>query len=77
MDSLLMLASGGGADFISAVKKNPFFIVCNMCVSAVVITIVIDRITFQMSRYRVNSKEFFAQIKKLVDNGNVARAIKL
>jgi biopolymer transport protein ExbB/TolQ len=30
-----------------------------------------------MTRYRVNSKEFFAQIKKLVTAGNIDRAIKL
>jgi len=77
MHSLLMLAAEGGADFIHAVKENPFFIVCNMIVSAVVITIVIERFAFQMGKYRVNSKEFFAQIKKLVVNGNIDRAIKL
>ena len=38
MHSLLMLAAeGGGPGFIHAVQKNPFFIVCNMIVSAVVI----------------------------------------
>jgi biopolymer transport protein ExbB/TolQ len=30
-----------------------------------------------MTRYRVNSKEFFAQVKKLVLAGNIDRAIKL
>jgi biopolymer transport protein ExbB/TolQ len=30
-----------------------------------------------MTQYRVNSKEFFAQIKKLVTAGNIDRAIKL
>ncbi len=77
MHSLLMLAAEGGSDFIHAVKENPFFIVCNMIVSAVVITIVIERFAFQQGKYRVNSKEFFAQIKKLVVNGNIDRAIKL
>jgi len=73
----MMLAAEGGSDFIHAVKENPFFIVCNMIVSAVVITIVIERFAFQQGKYRVNSKEFFAQIKKLVVNGNIDRAIKL
>ena len=77
MHSLSMLAAAGGSDFIHAVKENPFFIVCNMIVSAVVITIVIERFAFQQGKYRVNSKEFFAQIKKLVVNGNIDRAIKL
>jgi biopolymer transport protein ExbB/TolQ len=30
-----------------------------------------------MGKYNMNSKEFFAQIKKLVLNGNIDRAIKL
>jgi biopolymer transport protein ExbB/TolQ len=30
-----------------------------------------------MTQYRVNSKEFFAQVQKLVINGNIDRAIKL
>jgi len=46
-------------------------------VSVVVITIAIERFAFQMGKYRVNSVEFFAQIKKLVVNGNIDRAIKL
>jgi biopolymer transport protein ExbB/TolQ len=51
--------------------------VLNMCTSAIVLTIVIERFAFQMTRYRVNSKEFFAQVKKLVMAGNIDRAIKL
>jgi len=43
----------------------------------VVVTIIIERFAFQLSRYGVNSKEFFAQIKKLVGAGNIDRAIKL
>jgi biopolymer transport protein ExbB/TolQ len=38
---------------------------------------VIERFYFQLTRYRVNSHEFFAQIKKLVLSNNVDRAIKL
>jgi biopolymer transport protein ExbB/TolQ len=48
-----------------------------MIVSAIVLTIVVERFMFQLTRYRVNSKEFFAQIKKLVGAGNIDRAIKL
>ena len=43
----------------------------------IVLTIIIERFAFQLGRYRVNSKEFFAQIKKLVAAGNIDRAIKL
>jgi biopolymer transport protein ExbB len=62
---------------VEAFKHNPTFMVMNLVCSAVVLTIVIERFTFQMTRYRVNSKEFFAQIRKLVTAGNIDRAIKL
>jgi biopolymer transport protein ExbB len=79
MHQLLMMAAQGGGDsgMLAAIKHNPTFILCNVVVSVVVITIVIERFAFQMGKYRVNSKEFFAQIKKLVVNGNIDRAIKL
>jgi biopolymer transport protein ExbB/TolQ len=80
MHQLLMLAAqGGGSDsgMLAAIKHNPTFILCNVVVSVVVITIVVERMAFQMSKYRVNSREFFAQIRKLVVNGNIDRAIKL
>ncbi len=80
MHQLLMLAAEGGSSdsgMLAAIKHNPTFILCNVVVSVVVITIVIERAAFQMGKYRVNSKEFFAQIKKLVVNGNIDRAIKL
>jgi biopolymer transport protein ExbB/TolQ len=80
MHQLLMLAAQGGSSdsgMLAAIKHNPTFILCNVVVSVVVITIVVERMAFQMSKYRVNSKEFFAQIRKLVVNGNIDRAIKL
>ncbi len=79
MHQFLMLAAEGGAGsgMFAAIMHNPTFILCNVVVSVVVITIVIERFAFQMGRYRVNSTEFFAQIKKLVVNGNIDRAIKL
>src|SRR5689334_22739612 len=80
MRHLLMLAAeGGGGEggIFEAFKTNPIFLSLNMIVSAVVITIIIERAAFQLGRYRVNSKEFFAQIKKLVAAGNIDRAIKL
>jgi len=71
-------ASGGGdSQLVEAFKHNPTFMVLNLCASAIVLTIVVERFTFQLTRYRVNSKEFFAQIKKLVSAGNIDRAIKL
>jgi biopolymer transport protein ExbB len=79
MRHLLMLAAegGGGSMFVEAFKHNPTFLIINFVVSAVVITIIIERAAFQLGRYRVNSREFFAQIKKLVAAGNIDRAIKL
>lgn len=58
---LLLLAAEGtsrSSQLISAFKHNPTFIVFNLITSAVVLTIVVERFVFQMTRYRVNSKEF-------------------
>ena len=77
MHLLLLAAEGGQSQIVEAFKHNPTFLVLNMCTSAIVLTIVIERFAFQMTRYRVNSKEFFAQVKKLVSAGNIDRAIKL
>ena len=49
----------------------------NLFVSAVVVTIIVERAAFQIRRYSVNAKEFFGQVKKLVVAGNIDRAIKL
>jgi biopolymer transport protein ExbB/TolQ len=79
MQLLLFAASEGGGtgSLVEAFKHNPTFMVLNLCCSAIVLTIVIERFAFQLTRYRVNSKEFFAQVKKLVTAGNIDRAIKL
>ncbi len=78
MQLLLLAAEGAGTNqLFEALRQNPTFLVLNLGTSAVVLTIVIERFYFQLSRYRVNSKEFFAQVRKLVQAGNVDRAIKL
>jgi biopolymer transport protein ExbB/TolQ len=74
---VLAAQSGGSSQLVEAFKHNPTFMVLNLITSAVVLTIVVERFAFQMARYRVNSKEFFAQVKKLVTAGNIDRAIKL
>ena len=78
---LLLLAavgsSGHSSQLVEAFKNNPTFLTMNLVTSAVVMTIVIERFSFQLTRYRVNSKEFFAQVRKLVVAGNIDRAIKL
>jgi biopolymer transport protein ExbB/TolQ len=77
MHLLLSAAAGGEVSFTEAIKENPYFLIGNLITSAIVLTIVIERFVFQLTKYRVNSKEFFAQIKKLVAAGNIDRAIKL
>ncbi|MDB4943410.1 MAG: MotA/TolQ/ExbB proton channel family protein [Labilithrix sp.] len=67
----------GSSGFMAAFKENPTFLSINLVVSAIVIALIIERASFQLGKYRVNSKEFFAQIKKLVTAGNIDRAIKL
>src|SRR6201998_3702346 len=69
--------SGGGNGVMGAFKTNPTFLSINLVVSAIVIAMIVERAAFQLGKYRVNSKEFFAQIKKLVTAGNIDRAIKL
>ena len=69
--------SSGGQSLMSVFKDQPYFLSINLVVSAIVIAMVIERAAFQLGKYRVNSKEFFAQIKKLVTAGNIDRAIKL
>jgi len=70
-------AGSGEGGFMAAFKENPIFLSLNLMVSAIVIALIVERAAFQLSKYRVNSKEFFAQIKKLVTAGNIDRAIKL
>jgi len=68
--------SGGGQSLMTVFKDQPYFLSINLVVSAIVIAMVAERFAFQLGKYRVNSKEFFAQIKKLVTAGNIDRAIK-
>lgn len=71
-------ASGSSSTgLMEAFKENPTFLSINLVVSAIVIAMVVERFAFQVTKYRVNSKEFFAQVKKLVTAGNIDRAIKL
>ena len=70
-------SESGSGGFMAAFKENPTFLSINLVVSAIVIALIVERASFQLGKYRVNSKEFFAQIKKLVTAGNIDRAIKL
>ena len=49
----------------------------NIGILAFVVAIIIERFVFIMSKYKVNSAEFMSQIRKLVQAGNIDRAIKL
>ena len=50
----------------------------NLAVLALVLAIIGERTTFIISKYKkVNSREFMAQIRKLVQAGNIDRAVKL
>jgi biopolymer transport protein ExbB/TolQ len=69
--------SQGSGGLMEAFKENPTFLTINLVISAIVVGFIAERAMFQFTKYRVNSKEFFAQIKKLVTAGNIDRAIKL
>ena len=49
----------------------------NVAVLALVLGIIAERTFYILTKYRVNSREFMAQIRKLVQAGNIDRAIKL
>ena len=77
--TLALSAEGGagGSGLMESFKQHPAFMSANLVVSAVVIAMVVERVAFQLSKYSVNSKEFYAQVRKLVSAGNIDRAIKL
>lgn len=53
----------------------PFFV--NMFVVIVSLATIAERTIFLLSKFRVNSRELLAQVRKLVQAGNIDRAIKL
>lgn len=70
-------ASGGGSGsggFLEAFKENPLFLSINLATLAICVAVIAERFLFQVSKYKVNSKEFFASVKKLVVAGtSIAR----
>jgi biopolymer transport protein ExbB len=60
-----------------ALRDGAPFSFINVFVLAVVLAIIAERFVYILTKYRVNSREFMAQIRKLVQAGNVDRAIKL
>jgi biopolymer transport protein ExbB len=49
----------------------------NIAILAAVIAIIADRFVHILTKHQVNGEEFMAQIRKLVQAGNIDRAIKL
>ena len=80
LGSMMSAAAEGGAEaggLAGFFKHGGILMYFNLLISAIVIALVVERTVFQLTKYRVNSKEFFAQIRKLVNANNLDRAIKL
>ena len=60
-----------------ALLEGAPFSFINMGVLAFALAIIAERFVYILTKYRVNSREFMAQIRKLVQAGNIDRAIKL
>lgn len=82
---LLLMAQQAGGDHAAAEPVGlaglyeklgwPFFV--NIFISIVVLATITERVIFLLSKFRVNSKELLAQVRKLVQANNIDRAIKL
>src|SRR5579871_6651246 len=80
MDQLLVLAQqaqqqSGGLKELYEKLGWPFFV--NLAVVVVVLATIGERTIFLMSKFKVNSRELLAQVRKLVQAQNIDRAIKL
>jgi len=64
------------AVYTALIQGAPFSIF-NVIVLAIVLAVIAERFVYILTKYRVNSREFMAQIRKLVQAGNIDRAIKL
>ena len=64
-------------DIWHAIMDGAPFSFFNLAILALVIAIIAERTTYILTKYRVNSREFMAQIRKLVQAGNIDRAVKL
>jgi len=65
------------AEVWEALEKGFPFSFINMAVLAFALAIMGERFVFIFTKYRVNAAEFMGQIRKLVQAGNIDRAIKL
>jgi biopolymer transport protein ExbB/TolQ len=57
-------------------KLGPAFFI-NIFIVIIVLATITERVIFLLSKFRVNSRELLAQVRKLVQAGNIDRAIKL
>jgi len=60
-----------------ALMEGAPFSFINIGVLALALAIIAERFVFILTKYRVNTSEFMGQIRKLVQAGNIDRAIKL
>jgi len=60
-----------------ALLEGAPFSFINIGVLALALAIIAERFVFILTKYRVNTTEFMGQIRKLVQAGNIDRAIKL
>ncbi len=60
-----------------AMLEGAPFSFINIGVLAFSLAIVAERLVFMLTKYRVNAPEFMAQVRKLVQAGNIDRAIKV
>jgi biopolymer transport protein ExbB/TolQ len=62
---------------LEAIEQGAPFSIVNIVVLAIVLAVIAERFVYILTNYRVNSREFMGQIRKLVQAGNIDRAIKL
>src|SRR3954469_8909712 len=67
--------SAGGIKELYEKLGWPFFV--NIFVVIICLATITERVIFLSSKFRVNSRELLAQVRKLVQAGNIDRAIKL
>lgn len=65
------------AEIWEALNDGKPFSYINVGVLAFCLAIIAERVFFITTRYRINSTEFMTQIRKLVQAGNIDRAIRL
>ena len=65
------------SEFAHAMQEGAPFSYVNILVLIFAIAIIVDRAFYLTTKYRIDANEFMNQIRKLVQAGNIDRAIKL